>query len=60
MDVNCKGRRAVVTAGGSGIGRTIAETLADNGAQVFVCDVAEDHLQTLACKGAGTMVRCTG
>lgn len=48
MDINCQGRCAVVTAGGSGIGRTIAETLTDNGAQVFVCDVAEDHLQMLA------------
>jgi NAD(P)-dependent dehydrogenase (short-subunit alcohol dehydrogenase family) len=48
MDVNCTGRRAIVTAGGSGIGRVIAETLADNGANVFVCDVAEDHLKTLA------------
>ena len=48
MDVNCKGRRAVVTAGASGIGRTIAETLADNGARVFVCDVAEEHVQALA------------
>ncbi len=47
MDVNCQGRRAVVTAGGSGIGRTIAQTLADNGAQVFVCDVAEEFLQAL-------------
>jgi NAD(P)-dependent dehydrogenase (short-subunit alcohol dehydrogenase family) len=47
MDVNCQGRRAIVTAGGSGIGRTIAETLADNGAQVFVCDIVEDHLAAL-------------
>ncbi len=47
MDVNCKGRRVVVTAGGSGIGRTIAGTLADNGAQVFVCDIVEDHLVAL-------------
>ena len=48
MDVNCKGRRAVVTAGGSGIGLTIAATLAENGANVFVCDVVEEHLAALA------------
>lgn len=48
MDVHCKERRAVVTAGGSGIGRTIAETLSDNGAQVFVCDVVEEHLDNLS------------
>ncbi|MBI05785.1 MAG: 3-oxoacyl-[acyl-carrier-protein] reductase [Rhodospirillaceae bacterium] len=47
MDVNCQGRRAVVTAGGSGIGLTIARTLADNGAQVFICDIVEDHLKAL-------------
>ncbi|MBT7293004.1 MAG: SDR family NAD(P)-dependent oxidoreductase, partial [Rhodospirillaceae bacterium] len=38
----------MVTAGGSGIGRVIAETLADNGAAVFVCDVVEDHIQALS------------
>jgi len=47
MDVNCQGRRAVVTAGGSGIGCTIAQTLADNGAQVFVCDIIQEYLATL-------------
>lgn len=47
MEVNCNGRRAVVTAAGSGIGRVIAETLLQNGARVFVCDVVADGLDEL-------------
>lgn len=38
------GLRVLVTAGASGIGRSIADLLIDNGARVHVCDVAEHHL----------------
>lgn len=52
MRISCEGRRAVVTAGGSGIGRAIAKTLAANGAAVFTCDV--DRALVEAAKGAGS------
>ncbi|MEK9723039.1 MAG: SDR family oxidoreductase [Rhodospirillaceae bacterium] len=42
------GLRVLVTAGAAGIGRSIAETFADRGAKVFVCDVDETALATLA------------
>ena len=42
-----QGTRAIVTAGGAGIGRTIAETLDSHGATVHVCDVSDDALGTL-------------
>lgn len=42
------GRRAIITAGASGIGRAIATTLADAGATVHVCDVAADLLARFA------------
>jgi NAD(P)-dependent dehydrogenase (short-subunit alcohol dehydrogenase family) len=38
------GLRVMVTAGASGIGRSIADTLIANGAKVAVCDVSEDFL----------------
>src|SRR5215217_505456 len=38
-------KRAIVTAGAAGIGMMIAKSLHDAGAQVWVCDVAEESLE---------------
>jgi NAD(P)-dependent dehydrogenase (short-subunit alcohol dehydrogenase family) len=39
-----QGLRVVVTAGASGIGRAIAETLREHGARVHVCDISPEAL----------------
>src|SRR5262245_11504459 len=39
-----KGQRVIVTAGASGIGRAIADTLIANGADVAICDVSDEFL----------------
>jgi NAD(P)-dependent dehydrogenase (short-subunit alcohol dehydrogenase family) len=41
-------KRVIVTAGGSGIGRAIAEALDDAGARVCVCDAEPDALEAIA------------
>nr|WP_179379231.1 SDR family oxidoreductase [Jannaschia marina] len=45
---NLEGRHALVTGGGSGIGRAIAEALRDNGARVTVTGRRRDRLQEVA------------
>ena len=41
------GLRVLITAGAAGIGRTIAETFADNGAKVYTCDIDGKALEAL-------------
>ncbi len=42
------GRSAIVTGGGSGIGRAVARTLAASGASVLVTDLNEEHAKAVA------------
>ena len=46
MNTSARGLRVLVTAGAAGIGKVIAETFADAGARVFVCDVDKRALDT--------------
>ena len=43
-----KSLRVVVTAGASGIGRTVAETFLAQGSSVHVCDISETYLAEIA------------
>lgn len=47
MDTDLTGKRAVITAGASGIGLATAKALRAEGATVFVCDVNEAALAAL-------------
>jgi len=47
MDVNAQGLKVMIAAGGSSVGRVMAETFADEGASVHVCDVDATHLDKL-------------
>ena len=43
-----EGLRVIVTAGAAGIGRAIAETFADRGTKVFICDLDDTALAQMA------------
>ena len=44
MNTSASGLRVLVTGAAAGIGRAIAETFADNGARVHICDVSQQAL----------------
>lgn len=52
------GRTAIVTGGGHGIGRALAEALADRGAKVVVADVNTTRAQKVAGRVGGIAVAC--
>jgi NAD(P)-dependent dehydrogenase (short-subunit alcohol dehydrogenase family) len=47
MTKTAGGLRVIVTAGAAGIGRALAETFAEAGAGVFICDVDRDTLSAM-------------
>lgn len=55
MDLQLKGRKAIVTGGTRGIGRAIADTLADEGCDIAICarnaDQVKDAVAALKKKG---------
>jgi NAD(P)-dependent dehydrogenase (short-subunit alcohol dehydrogenase family) len=56
MDV--RGRAAIVTGGGHGIGRALAEALAERGARVAVADVHTARAEKVAARIGGIAVPC--
>jgi 3-oxoacyl-[acyl-carrier protein] reductase len=63
MNIDLSGKTAVVTGGGAGIGRAIAEAYADAGARVVVAEIdagrADDVRAALQAKGGDSLVSVT-
>lgn len=60
MDLGLKGRRALVTGGSKGIGRSIAEVLADEGCDVGICARNAAEIEAVVAALAVKGVRATG
>ena len=44
MNLSVAGKRVMITAAASGIGRTVAKTFLENDALVFICDISQERL----------------
>ena len=53
MAENSQASRVIVTAGGSGIGRAIAEHFLASGANVHICDISQDALDDVLSSNPG-------
>ncbi len=60
MDLELKGKRALVTGGTRGIGRAIAETLASEGADIAICARNAEQVAETVTSLSGHGVRATG
>ncbi|MEM9377560.1 MAG: SDR family oxidoreductase [Pseudomonadota bacterium] len=60
MDLQLKGKNAVILGGTRGIGRAIADTLADEGANVAICARNEDQIKAAVSALEAKGVKATG
>lgn len=60
MDLQLKGKKALVTGGTKGIGRSIADTLADEGADVAICARNAEEVEAAVAALGAKGVNATG
>ena len=60
MDLDLKGKNAIVTGGTRGIGRAIAELFADEGCNVALCARHQDAVDETVAELAGKGVKSWG